>query len=184
MRIMSTSRTPANYATNETRLDSMLEDLLGQDPADVLNRHIDREDIRMVEARDGPRLAFQPREALGIERGRGGQHLDGDVPPQARVPGTVHLSHAASAYQGDHLVRPESSARVHGHRWILREGINRGGASAAYRVRPLSVIPFELRLFHDPQQISAQDLRHILIRVAPSLQFTCDLRELRSIFHT
>ena len=66
-----------------------------------------RADVRMVERRDGPRLALEAGAHLGVGRQVLGQHLDRDVAPEARVARAVHLAHAAGAERGDDLVGSE-----------------------------------------------------------------------------
>src|SRR6188768_337329 len=47
----------------------------------------------------------------------------------------------------------------------------------------LSACAPERGLLHDPQQVSAQDLRDVALRVAPFQKLAGDLRELRRILH-
>ena len=77
---------------------------------------IDLRDVRMVQRRQGPGLAFEPGSALGI-RGKGvGQDLDGDIAIEPRVARAIHLSHAAFADLGGHHVRADTSTRIQGQR--------------------------------------------------------------------
>ena len=51
----------------------------------------------MVEGGDGPRLALEAREPIGIARHLRGQHLEGDVAPELGVVRAIHLAHSARA---------------------------------------------------------------------------------------
>ena len=52
------------------------------------------------------RLAAEAGQPLGILRHLGGEHLEGDLAPELRVGGAVHLAHAAGAERGgDAVVR-------------------------------------------------------------------------------
>ena len=59
----------------------------------------------MVERRQHLGFAFEAREPLAIGCEVFGQHLDGDVALELRIPGAIDLPHAASAERRDHLVR-------------------------------------------------------------------------------
>ena len=58
---------------------------------------MDGEDVRMVERRDGERLAAETADALGIVRQVRRQELDGDPSLEVRIDRQVHRSHAARA---------------------------------------------------------------------------------------
>ena len=69
----------------------------------------------MVDGREHPRLAFEPRNAARVARELLGQHLDGDVAAELAVARPVDLAHAADAEQVDDLVRTEPGAGLKGH---------------------------------------------------------------------
>src|SRR5262249_8271276 len=56
---------------------------------------VERADVRMVEAGDGPRLALEPRSDLGVRREVRGKHLHRDDAIEARVARAVDLAHTA-----------------------------------------------------------------------------------------
>jgi hypothetical protein len=63
-------------------------------------------DVGMVQARNSPRLALEALAALVVAGKMFRQHLDSDGPVEARVFGTIHLTHAASSERGENFVRP------------------------------------------------------------------------------
>src|SRR5437899_2661517 len=65
---------------------------------------VQRADIRMGEAGDGLRLAFESEPQLRVFRKRGGEHLHRDGAIEPRVARTVDLAHAAGADGRDDLV--------------------------------------------------------------------------------
>ena len=52
---------------------------------------VDLRDVRMIELRQDFRFALEAREALGVARHRGRQHLDCDVALQVRIGRAVHF---------------------------------------------------------------------------------------------
>jgi hypothetical protein len=82
---------------------------------------MDRDDVRMVEGGDGPRLALEPGPPFGVRDGGLGKDLDGDVAPQARVTSLVDLAHTAGAKGTDDLVQAEADAKRQGHRCTSEE---------------------------------------------------------------
>ena len=75
-------------------------------PLGLLHR-VDGDDVRVAERGDRLRLALEASQPLGIFGHGVWQHLDGDLPAQSRVEGSVHLTHAADAQSGDDLVAAE-----------------------------------------------------------------------------
>ena len=62
---------------------------------------VDLADVRMLDARLGPRLLHQPARQVGA----GVAHdLQRDVAPEAWVEGLVDLAHAAATEQSEHLI--------------------------------------------------------------------------------
>ena len=89
-----------------------LDQLHRQEPDAVLVfDRVERDDIRVVEAGHGARLVLEARQAFGVRRHVGRQHLERDVATEAAVAGAVHFAHAARAERGDDLVFPESGSR-------------------------------------------------------------------------
>jgi hypothetical protein len=76
------------------------------DPAFLLET-VDRGDVGMLQAGQGPRLALEPGLALGIARELGRQDLDRHVAAELRVAGAEHLAHAALADLALDLVMQE-----------------------------------------------------------------------------
>jgi len=78
---------------------------------DVLHHEVIRPDVvqdadvRMVQRRNGLGLELEPLPVAAFER------LYRDRPAQARVDGLVHLSHAASANQGDQFIWSKTCPR-------------------------------------------------------------------------
>jgi hypothetical protein len=70
---------------------------------------VQRADVGVIQARRGPRLAFEPLTPRVVWRAAR-QHLDGDASSQPGVDGGIHLSHAACPEQSAHLVGPEQRA--------------------------------------------------------------------------
>jgi hypothetical protein len=72
-------------------------------------------DVRMIERRKRPRLAFEAVAELGIARERLGEDFDRDRPIQARVARAIHLTHAAGTEGPQHFVRTEAVASGQRH---------------------------------------------------------------------
>ena len=58
---------------------------------------VDRDDVRVVERRRGPRLVLEPLQARRVGRDLFMENLQGDFAAEPLVPGEVHLSHPARA---------------------------------------------------------------------------------------
>jgi hypothetical protein len=65
-------------------------------------------DVRMIEARNDARFAFEALARLGAHGEVPLQHLDRDRPVQAGVAREVDLAHPAGAQHLDDFVRPEA----------------------------------------------------------------------------
>jgi len=61
--------------------------------SDVVNG----DDIGMIESGSCPRFLLEAGQSVGIFRGRGTDQLEGDIAPQALVPGAINLTHTAAA---------------------------------------------------------------------------------------
>ena len=66
----------------------------------------------MVQRREEPRLALEPREALLVHREDRRQHLDCDIAAKPGVARAVDLAHAASSKRADDFIG--SQARTGG----------------------------------------------------------------------
>jgi hypothetical protein len=82
-----------------------LGDRVGHGPVGA--RVVDRQDRRVVQRRDGSRLALEAAEAVLVVGGRVEEELQRDFAPQAVVAGAIHLAHPALAEGRQDLVRPE-----------------------------------------------------------------------------
>ncbi len=70
-------------------------------------------DVRVIERRDRPCLATEPRQSFRVGGKLLGENLDGHPAPQASVLGEVHLPHAAGAERFDDLVGAQPSSGFH-----------------------------------------------------------------------
>jgi hypothetical protein len=84
------------------------------DAVDFLDR-MDGDDVGVIEGGYGQRFALKPAAVMGVIRL---QYLEGDVALQPRIVGPVDLAHAASAEQGDDIVRAKAltGSERHGRR--------------------------------------------------------------------
>ena len=86
---------------------NQLEDqIIGVVDRDVV---VDAADVGMIELRQNPRLAQQPRARRLVEAMRATNGFERDLPLQRGVEGHVDLAHAAFAERADHLVVRNSS---------------------------------------------------------------------------
>ena len=72
-------------------------------------------DAGMVEGGERPGLALETLEPPGGGRHLLREHLDGDVAPELRVGGAIHLSHSALPELRADLVGPELRSRIETH---------------------------------------------------------------------
>ena len=68
--------------------------------ADVINGN----DIGMTQSSGGAGLLLKTAQAVLIMGQRGFEYLDGDVPAQAFIAGTVNFAHPSRAYLFDHPI--------------------------------------------------------------------------------
>lgn len=68
---------------------------------------VDSEDVRMGKRGDGSGFALEAGQPFGVIGEQLREDLHGDLTPEARVAGAVHLPHAARAKRCDNLVRPK-----------------------------------------------------------------------------
>jgi hypothetical protein len=97
---------PAAFAERLRRAKPPFRLTLG----DVTAHVVERADVRVVQCGDRLRLAFEARAPLGVGAELLGQDLDGDVAVEARVAGSVNLSHPAGTDGGQDLIRAEPRA--------------------------------------------------------------------------
>ena len=71
---------------------------------------VDRGDVGMIQRRECPSLALEPRHALEISRERIGKDFDGDLAAERRVGRSVDLSHPPFADRHSHFVDAETGA--------------------------------------------------------------------------
>jgi hypothetical protein len=72
---------------------------------------VDGDDVGMTEPRHRPCFLLEASMSVWIARKFPWQDLDGDVAPQARVVGAVHLAHATSPEMADDFERADVGAR-------------------------------------------------------------------------
>ena len=84
----------------------------------VRPRIVNRENVRMVQGRDGMRLRVEALEAFAVVDRRVRQHFQRHLAPQPGVPRAVDVSHAAVPERRDDLVRTDLFALGERH---LRE---------------------------------------------------------------
>ncbi len=73
---------------------------------------VDVRDVGMIEGAEHLRLALEPRQSVRVVGQQTRQHLQCDVAIELRVPGPIHLSHAAFANQADNFVGADAGART------------------------------------------------------------------------
>jgi hypothetical protein len=103
-------------------IDQLHHEVIGITRAADVVQHAD---VRMVERRDGPRLALEPRADFRAGREMLRQHLDGNVAPEPRIAGAIHLAHPAGAERRHDFVGAEAGSggkRGNRHRAILAVG--------------------------------------------------------------
>ena len=65
----------------------------------------------MVESRGRAGFVLETLPAIRIRGDRFPQNLDGDVPAELGMSGSIHLSHASGSERREDLVRAETSGR-------------------------------------------------------------------------
>src|ERR1035441_7965828 len=81
----------------------------------VLPDVVHAENVGMIQRRDRARFLLEAPQPVGITRKRLRQNFDGYLAVEARVAGTIHLSHAAGAQRRLNFIRPEFGTRGEGH---------------------------------------------------------------------
>ena len=80
----------------------------------LLTDVVQRADVRMVQARDGSCLAFEPLLVSGVV-GELREDLDSNRALEPCISRTVNLSHSAHAKKGDNLIRSQTRSRGQCH---------------------------------------------------------------------
>jgi hypothetical protein len=81
---------------------------------------VDRPDVWMVQRGEDLGFSTEAREAFGIVREALRKDLQGDIPPEFRVPGAVDFAHPAGADERDEVVGAEARPRGKNHRLLTR----------------------------------------------------------------
>ena len=68
-------------------------------------------DVRVVQGGDGAGLTLEPLLQVRVSGHMLGQHLDGDGPVEACVPGLVDLTHAPGTQEGPRSEKGRGSCR-------------------------------------------------------------------------
>jgi hypothetical protein len=76
---------------------------------------VDGRDVRVIERRQELRFAAQSGKRFGVSEDAAGENLDCDLASEPRIPGAIHLSHAAGPERGKNLVRAKKRADCEGH---------------------------------------------------------------------
>src|SRR5262245_20727198 len=69
---------------------------------------MNRDNVRVVERGDCPRLALESGEPFGVTRQVRRQHLERHIAPEFRVVGAIHLAHSSFADLGEDLVMADA----------------------------------------------------------------------------
>ena len=69
----------------------------------------------MVQRREDSGFTLKPGETFGVISEEVRQDFEGHIPAKLRVPGPIHLAHAALADEGSHFIRAEAGAWAEGH---------------------------------------------------------------------
>ena len=81
---------------------------------------VNRRDVGMVQGGEQASFPLQARDALRIIGQRRRQHLDGNLPAQSHVEGSIHFAHPAGIQRRQNAVRSELEPRGHRRRWAVR----------------------------------------------------------------
>lgn len=76
---------------------------------------VNREDVGVVERRDGPRFLLEAPKPNSVDSEPGRQHLERHLAPQSRVARAVDYSHSAFAERSGDFVRSEAGAGTERH---------------------------------------------------------------------
>ena len=98
-----------------------LHQLHGEEVEAPLRLHrVQRDDVGVVERRDGPRLPAEALQAPGVRGRRLGQHLQGHLALQLGVVGPPHHAHGPLADDLDEPILDERLAGLEGHEASVR----------------------------------------------------------------
>ena len=84
---------------------------------------IDGANVRVIERCGGARFAEEPCASFGFEGQLAREHLQRDISSELRIARAIHLTHAASANEGNDFIRAEMRAGRERH--VCEEGILR-----------------------------------------------------------
>jgi hypothetical protein len=84
----------------------------------VLANVVAREDVGVVQCCGSTGFLLEPLETFGIIYNSGWENFDRDIPTQASVFSSIHLSHAPRTKEREDLVRAETGARRKRHRGV------------------------------------------------------------------
>jgi hypothetical protein len=76
---------------------------------------VDGENVGVVQAGSGHRFLLEAPHPCGVAADTRRQHLDGDLPTETRVHGSVDFAHAARSEERDDFVRAEARAGCKRH---------------------------------------------------------------------
>ena len=71
---------------------------------------VERADVWMIQRRECPGFALEPRHALGVGREQLGKNLDRDVAIELRVARPIDITHSARANGGEDFIWAEPGA--------------------------------------------------------------------------
>ena len=106
---------------------------------------VDRHDVGVAERRGRSRLLCEAVESIGPGGDRRGQHLDGHVAAEPRIPRAEHLAHAPGADGRDDLVGAKACAGGYRHRGDYSGAIRAAGDSLIHCPAMQSVEAFLAR---------------------------------------
>ena len=69
-------------------------------------------DVRMIQRREYPGLAFEAGKPLRVVRERMGKHFEGDLASELPIACVVHLPHSSAAERADHVEAADAIARL------------------------------------------------------------------------
>ena len=79
---------------------------------------VENTNVRVIQAGNGARLAFEPLAAFRLIGEMSGKNLDGDDPVQAGVAGAINLPHSPCAGRRDDFVRAETCVLHDAHHFV------------------------------------------------------------------
>ena len=111
---------------------------------------IDRANVRVVQRRQHPRLAFEARDPLRVCKEDVCHDLDGDITAQLRIAGPIHVAHPARAEERKNPMRTELPARER-RAVIGSQDVRRRFANRRFE-KPLRCVRVREQRLHLPSQ--------------------------------